>query len=133
VSQEFFGWYEQRNWNKDGFVKTMARIDVPAGGATLSAGPQRIAGVAYAGDRGIRTVEISADEGQTWSAARFLEPGAGKDAWVRWELTANLPASSNVTLVVRATDGTGEVQTEEFKLPQPDGGSGRHQIDITTM
>jgi DMSO/TMAO reductase YedYZ molybdopterin-dependent catalytic subunit len=132
VRDEFLGWYEQRNWNKDGIVKTMARIDVPAGGATLSAGLQRIAGVAYAGNRGIQAVEISADEGMTWSPAKFIDPAAGKDAWTRWELMVNLPPGSRVTLVVRATDGTGAVQTEEFKLPQPDGGSGRHSIDVTT-
>jgi DMSO/TMAO reductase YedYZ molybdopterin-dependent catalytic subunit len=132
VREEFLGWYEQRDWNKEGMVKTMARIDVPAGGATLPPGLQRIAGVAYAGDRGIQAVEISADAGMTWSPAKFIEPAAGKDAWVRWEVTADLPTSSKVTLVVRAIDGTGEVQTEEFKLPQPDGGSGRHSIDVTT-
>ncbi len=36
-------WYAQRNWNKDGLVKTMSRIDVPASGAPLAPGQQRIA------------------------------------------------------------------------------------------
>jgi hypothetical protein len=35
-----------------------------------------------------------------------------------------------VKLVARATDGGGEVQTETFSLPQPDGGSGRHTIEV---
>jgi hypothetical protein len=33
-------------------------------------------------------------------------------------------------LVVRATDGTGAIQAETFSLPQPDGGSGRHSIEV---
>ena len=37
-----------------------------------------------------------------------------------------------VTLTVRATDGTGEVQPDEFQLPQPDGGQGRDSISVTS-
>ena len=32
--------------------------------------------------------------------------------------------------VVRATDGTGQLQPETFNLPQPNGGSGWHSIDV---
>jgi hypothetical protein len=32
--------------------------------------------------------------------------------------------------VSRATDGTGELQSEEFKLPQPDGSSGWHHVSV---
>ncbi|MFN0072763.1 MAG: molybdopterin-dependent oxidoreductase [Chloroflexota bacterium] len=131
VSQEFLGWYEQRNWNKDGIVKTMSRIDVPADGASVTAGPRRVAGVAYAGSRGVRLVELSADAGTTWLPTDFIESSPGTDAWVRWEAMLNLAPGSRVTLVVRATDGTGVVQTDEFKLPQPDGGSGRHSISVS--
>jgi DMSO/TMAO reductase YedYZ molybdopterin-dependent catalytic subunit len=131
MTQEYAGWYEQRNWNKDGIVKTMARIDVPADGAALPLGEQRLAGIAYAGDRGISKVEFTIDGGATWQATRFLEPMAGKDAMVRWESRFTLPASGQQTITVRATDGTGEVQTEEFQLPQPDGASGRASISVS--
>jgi hypothetical protein len=33
-------------------------------------------------------------------------------------------------ITTRATDGTGDVQTEEFQLPQPDGASGRDSITL---
>ncbi len=131
MTQEYAGWYEQRNWNKDGIVKTMSRIDTPSDGAALSPGEQRAAGIAYAGDRGISMVELSVDDGATWQQARFLEPMAGKDAMVRWETTFVVPGSGSMTLTVRATDGTGEVQTDEFVLPQPDGASGRDQITVS--
>ena len=42
-----------------------------------------------------------------------------------------MPASGKLSLTVRATDGTGEVQTDEFQLPQPDGASGRDSISVT--
>ena len=71
---EVADWYGQRNWSREGVVRTMTRIDVPARGATLPAGRHRVAGVAYAGDRGVRTVEYSADGGETWREAELLEP-----------------------------------------------------------
>jgi DMSO/TMAO reductase YedYZ molybdopterin-dependent catalytic subunit len=131
MTQEYQGWYEQRNWNKDGIIKTMARIDVPADGAHLTAGMQRIAGIAYAGDRGLSKVELSIDDGGTWQAARMLEPMAGKDAMIRWEATLALPVAASLSITARATDGNGDVQTEEFQLPQPDGASGRDAITIS--
>jgi DMSO/TMAO reductase YedYZ molybdopterin-dependent catalytic subunit len=130
MTREYAGWYEQRNWNKDGIVKTMARIDVPVDGATLPAGSQRVAGVAYAGDRGIDKVELSADGGDSWQPTRLLEPPPAADVFVRWETTISLAAGESATLVVRATDGRGEVQTEQFSLPQPDGATGRDTIEV---
>jgi DMSO/TMAO reductase YedYZ molybdopterin-dependent catalytic subunit len=131
LSQDYLGWYEQRNWNRDGIVKTMARIDVPADGAQLSPGPQRIAGIAYAGTRGIMLVEYSVDGGRTWTEAAPLEPPPGKDAMVRWEGSFTLEEGEAVTLVVRATDGDGDVQAAQFTLPQPDGATGRHAIQVS--
>ncbi len=130
LNTDFLGWYEQRNWNKDGFVKTMARIDVPADGGVLIDGPQRVAGIAYAGDRGIETVEFTVDGGQSWAEAQLLEPAAGKDAMVRWQGSFDLPPQSSLTIVVRATDGNGDVQSSQFILPQPDGASGRHAVTV---
>jgi DMSO/TMAO reductase YedYZ molybdopterin-dependent catalytic subunit len=128
--QEHQGWYEQRNWNREGIIKTMSRIDVPIDGATVPPGDQRLAGVAYAGDRGIRMVEFTTDDGQTWQTARILEPMAGRDALVRWESTFPIAQGQTVTITMRATDGFGDVQTEEFQLPQPDGASGRDSITV---
>src|SRR6266851_2036578 len=131
MTSEYQGWYEQRNWNKRGIIKTMSRIDLPIDGTRLPAGEQRVAGIAYAGDRGISKVEFSLDDGGTWQSATILEAMPGKDAMVRWEGTFVVPASSSVTITMRATDGLGEPQTEYFQLPQPDGASGRDAITVS--
>jgi Tfp pilus tip-associated adhesin PilY1 len=131
MNQEHAGWYEQRNWNKAGIVKTMSRIDVPVNGAVLAEGAQRVAGIAYAGDRGIMRVEFSTDDAQTWQPARLLEPMAGKDAMVRWEGTFSIRQSQSLTITVRSTDGNGDVQTDDFQLPQPDGASGRDAVSVS--
>ena len=135
MNREFVDWYGQRNWNRTAIVKTMSRIDVPAPGAALPPGEQRIAGVAYAGDRGVAYVEYSADGGRSWESAELLDspdtPG-GRDVWVRWQGTFTVDATSTdaITLVARATDTTGATQPEPFGLPQPDGSAGWCSIDV---
>jgi DMSO/TMAO reductase YedYZ molybdopterin-dependent catalytic subunit len=130
LRREFLDWYGQRNWSRDGVVKTMTRIDVPASGATLDPGEHRIAGIAYASDRGIQRVEYSVDGGAVWQVAELIEPQPGRDAWVRWQGRFTLSPGSALTILARATDGAGEVQTETFSLPEPNGGTGWHTCEI---
>ena len=128
--QEHVDWYGQRGWSKTGFVRTMSRIDVPAEGVQLPAGRHRIAGIAYAGDRGVAGVEFSSDDSQTWHPTIFLDPPLGRDTWIRWQAEFDIAAGQTLTLTSRAIDGTGTVQTDVFNLPQPNGGSGRHSIQV---
>ena len=135
MNREFVDWYGQRGWSRTAVVKTMSRIDVPAPGATLAPGEHRLAGIAYAGDRGVASVEFSADGGATWAVAELLDSPAavaGRDVWVRWQGTfvVGPGAQGPITLVARATDATGATQPEPFVLPQPDGGSGWCSIDV---
>ena len=130
LRREFTDWYGQRKWSKEGIVKTMTRIDTPARDAELPPGDHRIAGIAYAGDRGVARVEFSADDGMSWHVAELLEPPVGRDAWVRWHGRFTLRPRAEARLVSRATDGTGELQAEEFQLPQPDGSSGWHHVTV---
>ena len=128
--QEYVDWYGQRGWSKTGFVQTMSRIDVPADGVQLPAGRHRIAGIAYAGDRGVAGIEFSSDDSQTWHPTVFLDPPLGRDTWMRWQAEFDIAAGQTLTLTSRAIDGTGAVQTDVFNLPQPNGGSGRHSIQV---
>jgi DMSO/TMAO reductase YedYZ molybdopterin-dependent catalytic subunit len=130
LRREFLDWYGQRNWSKEGVVKTMTRIDVPASGATLPPGEHEVAGIAYAGDRGVVKVEFSTDGGQTWNDAQFIEPAPGRDAWVRWRGRFRLQPGTTTTIIARATDGTGELQIEHFTLPEPDGCTGWHTTEV---
>jgi DMSO/TMAO reductase YedYZ molybdopterin-dependent catalytic subunit len=129
--KEMLDWYGQRGWSKDGFVKTMSRIDTPASGTAPPAGRQRIAGVAYAADRGVTKVEYSADGGRSWREAEIVERApSGKDSWVIWQGAFEMPSGGKVSLRARATDGRGELQIETFSLPQPDGASGWHTVEL---
>ncbi len=112
-------------------MKTMTRIDSPAPHSVLPPGEHLIAGVAYAGDRGINRIEFSSDGGRNWQTASMAEPAAGRDAWVRWTGSFVVTAGGDVTLIARATDGGGDIQQEAFSLPQPDGGAGWHTCEIS--
>jgi DMSO/TMAO reductase YedYZ molybdopterin-dependent catalytic subunit len=127
VDGDYRGFWQQRGWTNDGTIKTMSRIDVPRPG-TVRAEPQRIGGIAFAGTRGIQAVEVSADNGQTWSAAT-LAPALSELTWVLW--TADwVPQGERQTLVVRAWDGTGALQPVEVRPPLPDGASGLHHVTV---
>ena len=130
MNQQFVDWYGQRNWTREGWVQTMTRIDVPMPGATLPPGDYNIAGVAYAGDRGLGKVEYSADGGQKWHQAKLLETPAGHDSWVRWIGQFTLRPGTQTTLVSRATDASGALQVKDFSLPEPDGSAGWHTVEV---
>ncbi|MGA8084564.1 MAG: molybdopterin-dependent oxidoreductase, partial [Candidatus Nitrosopolaris sp.] len=89
-----------------------------------------VAGIAFAGDRGISKVEVSTDGGTTWKSANIKDP-LSKYTWVLWAagFTPAAPQGSN-RIVVRATDKTGKVQTSEIRPPFPDGNTGYHIINI---
>jgi DMSO/TMAO reductase YedYZ molybdopterin-dependent catalytic subunit len=130
VRREFVDWYGQRNWSKDGIVKTMTRIDLPPRGTDLPPGEYNIAGVAYAGARGVDHVEFSSDGGATWQTASFVESPVAREAWVRWIARFSLEPDAHLTLIARATDGTGATQPQPFSLPEPDGSGGWPSLEV---
>jgi DMSO/TMAO reductase YedYZ molybdopterin-dependent catalytic subunit len=130
TSRDFLDWYGQRKWSKDGIVGTMSRIDLPPRGTDLRPGTYNVAGIAYAGARGVEQVEFSDDGGTTWQAARFLEPPLARDAWARWIGQFSLESDAQLTLMARATDASGARQSEAFELPEPNGSSGWPSLDV---
>src|SRR5436305_13271078 len=67
------GYWENQGWNRDAVVKTMSRIDAPEDGAIVR-GSTTVAGIAFAGVRGIQRVEISTNGGQSWADAELKPP-----------------------------------------------------------
>jgi DMSO/TMAO reductase YedYZ molybdopterin-dependent catalytic subunit len=68
------GYWVRRGWDTEASMQTSTRIDVPADGDTLMDRTLRIEGVAFSGRRGIRRVEVSVDDGQTWNEAVTASP-----------------------------------------------------------
>lgn len=124
----FNAYWVPLGWSKEGPILTQSRIDVPQDRASVAAGTVPIAGVAWAPDRGISGVEVQVDE-DGWAAAEISTP-ISNATWVqfvhRWEAT-----SGEHLIRVRATDGSGEVQTDERTQPAPDGARGHHTIRVS--
>lgn len=127
---DYKGYWESRGWSDTAIYKTFSRIDVPRAGAPLRAGARTwIAGVAFAGDRGVRAVEVSVDGGRSWQAAR-VKPAMGNHTWVLWVFEWTPAAAGSATLRVRAVDGTGTVQSAGPKPSLPDGAEGHHTVSV---
>lgn len=127
INYDFKGYWQRRGWDDKAEYKTMSRIDVPD--STVN-GSTTIAGIAFAGDREINKVEVSADGGRTWEQAQ-IKPALSKYSWVLWHKIWQPSQAGQYTLKVRATDGRGDTQSSQNAPPDPSGASGYHSIKVT--
>jgi DMSO/TMAO reductase YedYZ molybdopterin-dependent catalytic subunit len=128
VNNDYKGYWEGQGWSDTAVYQTMSRIDYP-NSFSIPLKPIYIGGVAFAGNRGIQRVEVSTDHGQTWGDAT-LRPALGKYTWVQWTFPWIPPKNGEYSLAVRATDGTGAVQTAEENPTYPDGATGYHYRQV---
>ena len=128
VDHDFKGYWMQRGWDDVAAYRTSTRIDVPAGRAQMPPGEISLAGVTFAGFRGVTAVEVSLDDGKTWDAGT-LKPALGLNAWNLWVYRKSL-APGAYTVKVRAVDGNGDVQTATENDPLPSGATGYHSISL---
>lgn len=129
VARDYKGYWMKRGWSDRAVVKTQSRIDV-AGSGELRVGEETwVAGVAWAGDRGIGSVEVSTDGGETWEAAELKEALAD-DSWRLWAYRWTPRAAGATSVVCRAIDGNGDVQQATRTPPHPNGAGGYHSVDV---
>ncbi len=129
VTFDYLGYWMERGWSDVAVVNTNTRIDTPSRAVKWDGGKIPIAGVAFAGARGIAGVEVSTDGGKTFNAAE-LEPALGALTWLRWKLDWVPPGTGKFTIVARSTDGTGARETEVRREPFPNGATGWDAADV---
>ena len=145
LEEEAKGYWERRGWHGTGPVNTVAKLHAvnrldegtdDSAGSGGSGTEMQVGGHAYAGTRGIETVEVSTDGGESWAEATLSEPlpaspgesgsgserSAAEDAWRQWEYTYE--ASDAHEVVVRATDGEENLQPKKERKPFPSGATG---------
>lgn len=127
VNHDYQGYWQQRGWTDVGRIKTFSRIDSPGHYQEITEPEVDIKGIAFAGSRGVSKVEVSTTGGTRWKAAQITTSKL-KTAWVLWKYRWIPPESGSFSLVVRAIDGLGQIQTDKIKRAYPDGSSGLHTI-----
>ena len=118
-----------------GLVALNSDVLYPRDGQTVAAGPVEVHGYAFAGgDRYVSRVDVSTDDGETWTQASLLED-LGRWAWRQWRITLDLPAGEH-ELLVRAWDSSAATQPEdEAALWNPKGyvNNARPRIRVTAI
>jgi DMSO/TMAO reductase YedYZ molybdopterin-dependent catalytic subunit len=131
TDQVYLGYWQERGWSNDAKIKTTSLIYYPAPGAQVSSDTP-IAGVAFAGDRGIIKVEVSTDGGGTWNEAVVKKPRSPY-SWMLWAYEWTPSDRGNHVIVVRATDGTGQLQDPSTRPNFPDGATGYHSVEVIVV
>lgn len=125
----FKGLYQSQGWSP-AQLHTTSRIEQPLPAQRVPLRPLTVTGLAFAGIRGVSKVEVSADNGVTWSQATLVPP-LSDQTWVYWSWRWTPTQPGAYTLVVRATDGTGATQTPIQTSTVPNGATGQHHVPVT--
>jgi DMSO/TMAO reductase YedYZ molybdopterin-dependent catalytic subunit len=139
VDTVYEGFWQRRGWANNAKYQTHSKIVFPGdalrnrfeelstNAATIGS-KSPIAGVAFAGDRGISKVEVSTDGGNTWQNASIKDP-LSSNSWVLWALDWIPQNKGKYNIVVRAIDKAGNVQTAEIRDTYPNGATGYHSVE----
>jgi DMSO/TMAO reductase YedYZ molybdopterin-dependent catalytic subunit len=128
------GFYKEQGWGRQGdAIPTHSRFDAPQVRGDHFEAPFQVGktaelrGMAFGGDRGISKVEISSDDGETWDDAEITKPGT-RLSWSLWSYQWTPDEEGETGLIVRATDGNGQLQISEYRDQVPDGATGLHRV-----
>lgn len=141
VDKIYEGFWQRRGWANNAKYQTHSKIVFPGDAlrnrfedlsinAASVGSKSPIAGIAFAGDRGISKVEVSTDGGNTWQTASIKDP-LSNNSWVLWALDWIPQNKGKYNIVVRATDKTGNMQTAEIRDNYPNGSTGFHSVEET--
>jgi DMSO/TMAO reductase YedYZ molybdopterin-dependent catalytic subunit len=141
VDRVYEGYWQRKGWSNVAKYNTHSFIVIPGNALARKRFSNTeapnivlnervpVAGMAFAGDRGILKVEVSTDGGTTWKVARIKDP-LSQYTWVLWNAELDLTAKANHRIVVRATDKTGKIQTDQVTDPFPNGATGYHMVNV---
>jgi DMSO/TMAO reductase YedYZ molybdopterin-dependent catalytic subunit len=90
-------------------IKLKSIITQPLNGEELPLEPLTVLGAAYGGEAGIEMVEVSTDQGRTWSPADLIGPDE-PFAWRHWQFVWKVKERGSHTIVAKATDAEGRTQ-----------------------
>jgi DMSO/TMAO reductase YedYZ molybdopterin-dependent catalytic subunit len=134
------GFYETQGWGPNFEIPTRSDIFAPRWtrtgkgdhfNATFPRGRAAvIKGRAFGGNRGISSVEVSTDAGETWKPATIDYPGT-KLTWSFWSYRWTPTSAGEFVILSRAVDGNGQPQISETHGIIPQGATGYHRVTAT--
>ena len=131
---EGVGFYTEQGWGPNIYVPTTSRIDAPQvdgnhfADAFRVGEPVKLHGMAFGGDKGISQVELSFDDGHTWTQAPITVPGT-LISWSMWAYEWTPEKEGDCVIVVRAANAKGEPQIATFRDQVPHGATGLHRVN----
>ena len=132
VDHDYTGYWEAQGWSQDCERQIQSTIDWPRNGARVSGSRMVVCGFALASEVGISKVELSTDGGKSWQPADLFS-NPSHIVWSLWKYEWNNAPRGSHTLKVRATDGSGRLQTAKVASQWPNGATGYDTAKITVI
>jgi DMSO/TMAO reductase YedYZ molybdopterin-dependent catalytic subunit len=85
-------------------------IQQPLNYSIMKSGIHKVEGIAWTGRGKIQEVQVSFDNGQTWTNANLSRSGDSNYSWIRWSLVREFNNIGEYTILSRAVDSSGRVQ-----------------------
>ena len=123
IDHDGSGYWVDRGWSAEARPQVISIIDTVAKDS-IANGRVPVGGIAWAGDRGIKSVEVQVDDG-AWGPANLITPPLGPLTWVQWRYDWPVTPGRH-TFRVRATDGKGTLQIGQATIPT------RMALQVTT-
>ena len=130
VNKAYLGYWESEGWSNDCERWAHARFSDLRSDARLSGRNLELTGYAVGNLNGIKAVQISLDDGQTWApASLFSNPSTV--VWTFWKYIWADPRPGEYKIRVRAIDGEGRIQPYDPRNIFPDGATGQQVVKVT--
>ncbi|HJP31897.1 MAG TPA: molybdopterin-dependent oxidoreductase [Candidatus Latescibacteria bacterium] len=158
IDEAYLGYWERKpedqqvKWSDEAVATVNSRIDAPlstwddttdtaSGGGAFSPETVRgasgdsytIHGIAMAGERTLKRVEVSTDDGRSWADATITSRSL-PNVWVTWTFEWAIPSTADYYINVRATDIDGVIQPEvDEGLDVYDGRTSWHRVFVVVI
>ncbi|MFP5115573.1 sulfite oxidase [Bacillaceae bacterium C204] len=107
-------YYPHKESNKDAIpvtnINVNSTIQKPLDMDVLNTGKHLIKGIAWTGKGYITRIEVSTDNGQTWSNTKIENKNADVYDWVSWSYEWSILEKGEYTILSKATDSTNRIQ-----------------------
>jgi DMSO/TMAO reductase YedYZ molybdopterin-dependent catalytic subunit len=133
VDKSHLGYWEWMGWSNTGERQLQSVIDDPRPGGQISGQSFVITGWAITNDVGVAKVEISTDDGHTWSPCQIFSNPNPSQVWAFWRYVWANPPRGKYEIQVRATDANGKLQTASHSTEWPDGATGYHTVSVEVV